>query len=165
MLILLEMQRARVAFAVEWRIYGGQDREGDCRSWHFAVCASDATAHNSVALFHANDIPHLHQTLGSHFGTRNAFRVCNSVSVTNGSWMNCFVWWGAYAVDEVEHGKSERRCGFRHSELGLPWVRRKNGWTRPRVQVSGRMSDRLAPDLGSSHFIRARSRLSVARSL
>jgi len=55
-LLLLETQGARAAFAVEWRIYGGQDREGDCCSWHFAICPSDATVHNSVALFNADGI-------------------------------------------------------------------------------------------------------------
>jgi len=69
------------------------------------------------------------------------------------------------AVNEVEHGESECRCGVRHPKLGLPRVWRKNGGTRQRVQVSGRMSDRLASDLGSSQSIQARSRLVVACSL
>ena len=65
----------------------GQDREGDCRSWHFAICLSDATIHTSAALLKPDGIPYLnqHQTLASHFGTRLAFRVCNSVSVTTGN--------------------------------------------------------------------------------
>ena len=65
----------------------GQDREGDCRSWHFAICLSDATIHTSAALLKTDGIPHLNQrqTLASHFGTRLAFKVCNSVSVTTGN--------------------------------------------------------------------------------
>jgi hypothetical protein len=72
--------------------------------------------------------------------------VCNSGFVTDEYSR------GAYAINELGRRQGERRCYIGHSELGVPWVRRENGWTRQRVQVPGRMSDGLASGLGASRF-------------
>jgi hypothetical protein len=46
-----ETQRARAAFAAERKIWGRQDCEGDYRSWHIAICSSDAAMDDFVAFF------------------------------------------------------------------------------------------------------------------
>jgi hypothetical protein len=58
----------------------------------------------------------------------------------------------AYADHQQDYGRRDCRFDIRHSELGVSWLRRKNGWAGQRVQVSGRMPDGLASDLGENGF-------------
>lgn len=56
---------------------------------------------------------------------------------------------GAYAVHQIRNSQGECGCDLRHFELCVSGVRRKDGRTRQGVQVSGRMLDGLASDLGA----------------
>ena len=53
-------------------------------------------------------------------------------------------WGGPNAIHEIQHSQVGRGCDLRHFELCVPGVRRKNGRTRQRVPVSGRMLNGLA---------------------
>jgi hypothetical protein len=58
----------------------------------------------------------------------------------------------AYADHQQDYGRRDCRFDIRHSELGVSWLRRKNGWAGQRVQVPRRMSNGLASDLGENGF-------------
>lgn len=58
-----------------------------------------------------------------------------------------------YGVHELEFLQSDGGCGFRHSELGMSGMRWANGRTGSGVQVPGRMSNGLAPSVGSNAWV------------
>jgi hypothetical protein len=103
----------------------------------------------------ANQCPSLNRVikfLSSCFGTGNAIPTLQFTFLRQGTRQNpalprlngildtrsfdvmCEV---MYEVYQIEFDQSDRRCGLRHSELGLPGMWRKNGGPRERVQVPG----------------------------